>query len=497
MSVLAAVQRSLMSTGQHRSVEGTCMPRFLRGAKSQRPAVRIAMVLALLGFALDPLPARLSAQTVSIEGKVVFVRPGSISSEHCHGQACADLWVMNGDGSNKFNLTSTPDVNEGDPAWSPDGTRIVFTSDRDEVGGYTDIWVINGDGSRATNLTPTAAGSDNFHEYQPAWSPSGTQIVFVKDVPGEVISEQADLFVMDVEPATDDATNITRSDFSELDPAWSPDGLKIAFAGVRNSGFEIVTMDPDGRNELVLTGDGFEGDDRAPDWSPDSSKVVFMKQSQVGGCCEPWEIWGVNRDGSGDVNLTNDPSDDMGPSWSPDGAEITFTSNRDRTVDDPFRTDIYAIPAPAMLAASALAPSEIDVRRMTQDGESSSPDWANVPPDQLAPRVTNARPMAAATDVSRAANVTVTFSEAMRHASINAQTFQLFQKGSTTPIAATVTYNAATHRAMLNPTSPLPGKVFYRAVVSVGSRDLAGNNLDQNRTLEGRQPKVWFFTTGT
>jgi Tol biopolymer transport system component len=58
---------------------------------------------------------------------------------------------------------------------------------------------------------------------------------------------------------------------------------------------------------------------------------VFQKQSQVGGCCEPWEIWAVNRDGSGDTNLTNDPSYDTGPSWSPDGSEITFSSTRNRT----------------------------------------------------------------------------------------------------------------------------------------------------------------------
>ena len=197
-------------------------------------------------------------------------------------------------------------------------------------------------------------------------------------------------------------------------------------------------MDPDGQNELILTGDGLEGDDRAPDWSPDSSKVVFMKQSQVGGCCEPWEIWGVNRDGSGDTNLTNDPSDDMGPSWSPDGVEITFTSSRDRTVDDPFRTDIYAIPAPAtpLGSASALTASGTDLRRITQDGASSSPDWADVPADRLAPRVISTRPMAAAAGIFRTANVTVTFSEAMRKASISGQTFKLFRKGSTSPVAA-------------------------------------------------------------
>jgi Tol biopolymer transport system component len=468
-------------------------------AKGPRRLVSLlGVTTAALFSVLNALPSTSSAQTTSA-GKIVFVRPGTHNSDHCFGQPCTDLWIMNEDGSNEINLTSTPDINEAQPAWSRDGSRIAYTSDRDEIGGFTDIWVMDADGSNQTNLTPTASGGDNFHEYQPDWAPSGSQIVFVRDVPGQVISEQSDIFVMDIDPATDDANNITRSDFSELDPVWSPDGTKIAFAGVRNSGFEIVSMDPDGQNELILTGDSFEGDDRAPDWSPDSTMVVFMKQSQVGGCCDPWEVWGVNRDGSGDTNLTNDPSDDMGPSWSPDGTEIAFSSTRDRTDVDPFRTEIYVMAAPAILQRSAgstsATTSSTTALRLTNDGASSSPDWADVPADTQAPKVIRARPTPGATGISVGANVAVVFSEAMRVASINGQTFKLFKKGSTSKIAAAVTYDAATHRATLNPANTLQHRVTYKAVVTVGAKDLAGNNLDQNTKLGGDQPKVWFFTT--
>jgi dipeptidyl aminopeptidase/acylaminoacyl peptidase len=468
----------------------------LHSRRPRRALVPLGAVVMLVS-ASSMSPTELSAQTVPPGGKIVFVRPSTESSEHCFGQPCADIWVMDGDGSNETNLTNTLDVNEGQPAWSADGTRIAYTSDGDEVGGFSDIWVMNADGSAQTNITPTAPDGDNVHEYQPSWAPSGTQIVFVRQIPGEVISEQPDIFVMDTDPATDDATNITESDASEIDPAWSPDGTKIAFAGVRNQGFEIVTMDPDGQNELILTGDAFDGDDRAPDWSADSTKVAFMKQSQVGGCCDPWEVWAVNRDGTGDTNLTNHPADDMGPSWSPDGTQITFTSTRDASVEEPFRADIYVMAAPATLPppadATAAATIQGGAERLTTDGESTDPDWAEGSTD-TAPRVTSTSPSAGATGVLPTVNVTATFSEAMRVASIHGQTFKLFRKGSTTKVAASVRYGAVTRKATLDPTNALRRGITYKAVVTTGAKDLAGNNLDQNSTLSGRQQHVWFFT---
>ena len=114
--------------------------------------------------------------------------------------------------------------------------------------------------------------------------------------------------------------------------------------------------------------------------------------------------------------------------------------------------------------------------------------------DLTAPTVSATSPTSGATGVAPGVNVTATFSEAMMASSINANTFKLYKNGSTTAITATVTYDAATKRAVLNPSANLQRGATYKSVVSAGARDLAGNQLDQDPTLTGNQMKVWLFT---
>jgi arylsulfatase A-like enzyme len=114
--------------------------------------------------------------------------------------------------------------------------------------------------------------------------------------------------------------------------------------------------------------------------------------------------------------------------------------------------------------------------------------------DATAPRVTDTVPGSNATSVSPTANLTATFSEDMRSSSINASTFVLFQRGSTTKVGASVSYSASTDNATLDPASSLQRGATYDARVTTGSRDLAGNHLDQSSSTIGLQQKAWSFT---
>jgi hypothetical protein len=83
----------------------------------------------------------------------------------------------------------------------------------------------------------------------------------------------------------------------------------------------------------------------------------------------------------------------------------------------------------------------------------------------------------------------------MMASTINMTTFKLLKKGSTTKIAAAVSYSAATNKATLNPTKALQKKgATYKAVVTKGAKDLADNPLDQESTKAGLQSYEWSFT---
>lgn len=113
--------------------------------------------------------------------------------------------------------------------------------------------------------------------------------------------------------------------------------------------------------------------------------------------------------------------------------------------------------------------------------------------DNASPRVTRMKPGTSAARVSRTANVRAVLSEPVQAATVNAATVRIFKSGSNKALAATVTYNAGTRTATLNPKAKLRRGATYKVVVATGVRDVAGNPLDQDPTKAGNQPKIWTF----
>lgn len=233
--------------------------------------------------------------------------------------ANAEVYLMNEDGSGLVNLTNHLGSDgvvtnvEGRPAWSPDGSKIAFVSNRD---GDGEIYVMAADGSGPVNLTRNPA-YDSF----PSWSPDGSRIAFTSDRDGN-----QEIWVMDVDGTG--LRQLTDTRGTNYGAAWSPDGARIAFTSTRDGTdaeleFELYVMNADGSEQTNLTNDSNSFDWDA-DWSPDGTRIAWEKRIQGN-----TEVFLMDADGSNAVNLTNDPAFDGWPDWSPDGTRIAFTSERD------------------------------------------------------------------------------------------------------------------------------------------------------------------------
>lgn len=341
-------------------------------------SLRLCAIAGSLVFFFLALADSSYGQVTSVNGQIAYTVCGPGTDPQFSTQC--DIWVMQADGTLQTNLTNTLDLNETNPAWSPDGSKIAFME------GYefsTRLMVMNADGSNSTVITP-----DPSFQFYPSWSPAGTQIALVRQLPGETITIQFDIVILNADGSSE--INITHSDFDEIDPAWAPDGSKIAFAGVRpemttdpDTGdvteaaqWEIVSVNPDGSGEQVLSA-GDPGsprsllleEDRNPAWSPDSSRLVFASQLDDP-CCDNWKILIMNRDGTGITLLSDNPLvNDFAPSFSPDGTLILFTSDRDATVGGEF--DIYSIPVPPAFNV----PLKSTANRLTNAGHAGDANW--------------------------------------------------------------------------------------------------------------------------
>ena len=147
------------------------------------------------------------------------------------------------------------------PAWAPSQDRIAYASD---VTGNYELYVVNVDGTGLVRLTDTPED-----ELRPAWSPDGSQLIYDVDVADTLI--RRDLFIMNADGSG--VRQLFTDGRYNFHAAWSPDGERIAFVSQRDGNEEIYVTSLDGSSLIRLTSNG--GSDGSPTWTADAKWVVF------------------------------------------------------------------------------------------------------------------------------------------------------------------------------------------------------------------------------
>jgi hypothetical protein len=261
----------------HARVIGSRRPRW--------PALLPLPVLALIAVGLAHGSTH-HVTPVGSEDGIVFAASPEGTWHLFMTRAGALVQLTDGDGSDLA------------PAWSRDGRRIAFQSNRD---GNWEIYVMDADGSNVRRLT-----DDEGQDGEPSWSPDGRRLVFVHD---------GRLYEMD-------ASGRDRRSLDQKGewPSWSRDGKALALdANVGEHGHRIVVLEP-GRNLLSFG----EMDVSRPVWSPRGDAIAY--ECRFGA---HWHICVLNRKTGRQRVLTGRDSDAFAPAWSPDGKHLAFVSDRD------------------------------------------------------------------------------------------------------------------------------------------------------------------------
>ena len=304
-----------------------------------------------------------------------------------------NIWVMNADGSGSIPLSTltTTLVSSMHAAWSPDSSKVAYDSTRaiegyNMAGNVTNIWSVNADGTGSTLLTALRFAPSVF----PDWSPDGTKILFTSS--RSLAGFDIEIGINNIWVMNSDGTNpqpLTKSLITPSSQAvWSPDGKKIAFVSTRSLSLADVNigaanlwvMNADGSSPTPLTHltGPYNMMPDLPVWSPDGSKIAYVSSravdgSNVGGTV--LNVWVTNSDGSGNRALTAlEAAKSYEPSWSSDGSKVVYCSTRSLDGTDSPNANVtwnIWITSNTGVGTTALT------RSTAANADSAGPQWAH------------------------------------------------------------------------------------------------------------------------
>jgi Tol biopolymer transport system component len=322
---------NVIATNTDKVIAQVALPSPTFGRLRFTPDGRRAIVVQGRRLGVVDAAARRVAAALEMpaEGKVIAVSPdgtrAAVSNPVADSVTIVDLSAPRVVSS--FGVGKTPDgvfwlggspaplqaaaCNDSFPAWSPDGTRIAYSSDRT---GDIEIYVLTLGSKEDLRLT-TAPGRDA----HPSWSPDGRQIAFQSPREGE----HTNLHLMNADGSNQRRITAHRG-FAGV-PVWSPDGRRLAYqwrpetAGARWQ-LMLMNVDPPGAPEALTDG---AANDQVPNWAPDGKRLVFY--SDRTGTDQLYTMTVEGRV----TRLTNSSAADRPAVFSPDGKSIAFLSTRD------------------------------------------------------------------------------------------------------------------------------------------------------------------------